>query len=145
MGKLIVVTVSAACLGVAERPAAFEIRGEILPHAAAAVSLHAVANPFATSTLAGRDGRFRFRKVEAGAYTISVSPPPRGETRVTLHVGPGTADGKGRVMIRVDTQGEALHREQGTIISAREWRIPARARHEYEEASRQIEGLNRIV
>jgi Tfp pilus assembly protein PilF len=138
IGKLIAAAVSAVCLGAVERPSTFEIRGEILPHAAAAVSLHAVANPFATSTLAGLDGRFRFRKIEAGAYTISVSLPQRGETRMTLNVGPGTANGKGRVMIQVDTQGEALHREPGMILSAREWRIPARARHEYEEASRQI-------
>jgi Flp pilus assembly protein TadD len=138
IGKLIAAAVSAVCLGAVERPSTFEIRGEILPHAAAAVSLHAVANPFATSTLAGLDGRFRFRKVEAGAYTISVSQPQHGETRTTLHIGPGTADAKGRVVIRVDTQGEALHREPEVTISARAWQIPARAQHAYEEASRQI-------
>src|SRR5438128_1324687 len=125
MGKLIVVTVSAACLGVAERPAAFEIRGEILPHAAAAVSLHAVANPFATSTLAGLDGWFPFPEVGAGAYTVSGSVPQRGEARMTLNVGPGTADTKQCVVIRVDTQGAALHREPGVTISARAWQIPA--------------------
>jgi Tfp pilus assembly protein PilF len=138
MGKLIAVAVSAVCLGAAERPSTFEIRGEIWPHEAGAVSLHAVANPFATSTLAGLDGRFRFRKVEAGAYTVSVSVPQHGETRVTLNIGPSTADGKGHVVIRVDTQGETLHRGSEATISARAWQISARAQRAYEEANRKI-------
>jgi Tfp pilus assembly protein PilF len=138
MWRLIAVAVFNVYLGAAERASTFEIRGEIVPHEVGTVSLQAVTSPFAISTLAGPDGRFRFRKVEAGAYTVSVAVPQRGETRITINVGPGMADGKGHVVVRVDTQSEALHRESGTTISARAWRIPARAQHEYEEAGRKI-------
>ena len=36
------------------------MRGEIVPHEAGTVTLHAVANPFAISGMAGPDGSFRF-------------------------------------------------------------------------------------
>jgi tetratricopeptide (TPR) repeat protein len=137
MWRLIAVAASLGCLGGAERKSNFEIRGEILPHAAAAVSLHAVASPFATTTLAGPDGRFRFKNVEAGAYTVSVYVPRRGETRMTINAGPGTADKKGRVTVQVDTHGEALNRQRAATVSARELRIPDRARRAYEEAGRK--------
>jgi tetratricopeptide (TPR) repeat protein len=138
MWRLIAAAASLCCLGAADTKPAFEIRGEILPHAAAAVTLHAVASPLATSTLAGPDGRFRFRNVEAGAYTISVYVPRRGETRMTINAGPGTADKRGRVAVQIDTQGEALNRERAATVSARELRIPDRARREYDDAGRKI-------
>lgn len=57
---------------------------------------------------------------------------------MTIDVGPGTSDKRGRVLIKVDTQGEALSREQTAIVSARELKIPDRARREYEEADRKV-------
>jgi hypothetical protein len=126
------------CLGAAQSDSKFEIRGEILPRDAGAVRLHAVASPFATSTLAGPDGRFRFRNIEAGTYTVSVFVPRRGETRMTINVGPGTANKRGRVLIQVDTQGEALSREQSAMVSARTLKISDRARREYDEADRKV-------
>ena len=138
MWRLILVAASVGYLGAAEGKPTFEIRGEILPHAAGAVTLHAVASPFATSTLAGPDGRFRFKNVEAGAYTVSVFVPRRGETRMTINAGPGTADKKGRIVIQVDTHGDALNRERAATVSARELRISDRARREHEEAGRKI-------
>jgi tetratricopeptide (TPR) repeat protein len=102
------------------------------------VTLHAVESPYATSTLAGPDGEFRFRNVEPGAYTISVFVPRRGETRKTISVGPGTADSRGRVMVRIDTQGETLNRDAANTVSARDLKIPDRARREYEDAGRRI-------
>jgi tetratricopeptide (TPR) repeat protein len=138
MWRLIAVAASVFYLGAAESNSTFEIRGEIRPHAAGAVSLHAVASPFATSTLAGPDGGFGFRNIETGAYTVSVYVPRRGETRMTINVGPGTADKKGRVVIKIDTHGEALNREQAATISARALKISDRARREHEEASRKV-------
>ena len=138
MWRLIAVAASVSYLRAAESSSTFEIRGEILPHEAGAVSLHAVASPFVTSTLAGPNGGFRFRNIEAGAYTVSVYVPRRGETRMTINVGPGTADKKGRVVIKIDTHGEALNREQAVTVSARALKISDRARREHEEASRKV-------
>lgn len=138
MCRLTAVLLPVLCLSAAENRSAFEVRGEILPHASGAVSLHAVASPFATSALAGADGRFRFRNVEAGAYTVSVYVPDRGETRITVDVGPGTADRKGRVAIRIDTHGDTLNRDSAATVSAGELKIPDRARREYQAASRRL-------
>src|SRR3954468_10731958 len=138
MWKLLAGFVSILSVAAAEHKPAYEIRGEIVPHDAGAVSLHAVVSPFAISTLTGPDGGFRFRNVEAGAYTISAQVAGRGETRMTIEVGPATADKKGRVDVKIDTLGKGLNRDGAVIVSAREWKIPDRARREYEEASRKI-------
>src|SRR3954451_13280935 len=118
-GLVASVAVSVLSLSAAEHRPAFEVRGEILPHDAGAVSLHAVASPFATSTLAGPDGAFRFKDVQAGAYTVSVQVAGRGETRTTVEVGPGTADKKGRVAVKIDTLGKTINREGAVTVSAR--------------------------
>ena len=138
MGRLFLIAACAVCAYAAPEKTTFEVRGEIMPPAAAAVSLHAVDSPYATSTLAGPDGAFRFKDVEPGAYTVSVFIPRRGETRKTISVGPGTADGKRRVLVRIDTQGGATHQEAGATVSARDLRIPDSARREYEEAGKKI-------
>src|SRR5581483_8020849 len=84
MWKFIAAAVSVFSLGAAESRPVFELRGKILPHESGMVSLHAVASPFAASTLAGPDGDFRFKNIEAGAYTVSAYIPGRGETRRTV-------------------------------------------------------------
>lgn len=125
-------------LGMAETRTVFEVRGEVIPHDAAAVTLQAVASPFATSTLTGADGAFRFRNIEAGAYTVSAYVPQRGETRITIHVGPSVADKRGRITISVNTQGAALSRDSAAVVSARTLKIPGKARREYAEAERRL-------
>jgi hypothetical protein len=67
--------------------AAFELLGKLEPAAPAAVSLHATASPFAVSSLAGPDGRFRFKGLEQGSYTLSVFLPGSGEMRQTIDIG----------------------------------------------------------
>ena len=128
----------ALSLSATERHSPFEVRGKILPPAAGTVSLQAVASPFAVSTLAGPDGSFRFQNLAAGAYTLAVTVPQRGETRRTVQVGPGTVDKKGRVVMQVEMHDETLHRESAVTLSAQEWKISARAWHEYEEAGRKL-------
>jgi predicted Zn-dependent protease len=128
-----------ACAGfAAESGETFEVRGEVLPHAAAAVTLQSVPDPFATTSMTGGNGKFRFRDVPAGLYTVSAYVPGRGETRLTIDVGPGTADKKRRVLVTINSEGATLTRESGAVVSARELRIPDSARREYEEASRNV-------
>src|SRR3954470_5020251 len=73
-----VLRVIAAVLLIANSGAAitsprFEIRGQVLPHRVASVSLNAVASPFAVSALTSPDGRFRFKDLQPGAYTLSLA------------------------------------------------------------------------
>ena len=43
------------------------------------VFLHGAMAPFESSTVSGEDGRFRFRKLSAGTYTVALSTAARGE------------------------------------------------------------------
>jgi tetratricopeptide (TPR) repeat protein len=88
--------------------------------------------------MAGPNGKFRFRDIAPGLYTVSAYVPGRGETRLTIDVGPGTADKKRRVTVSINSEGATLSRESGTVVSARELRIPENARREYEQAGRKV-------
>lgn len=135
--------------GVRAETARYELRGRLLPATRASVSLHGATTPFEDSTLAGEDGRFRFRGLLAGAYTLGAFVPGRGEMRRTVEVGPSQADAKRRIELTVELHdGEFESRDslrRGAIVSARELAIPDRARREYEEggqrlAHRDVEG-----
>ena len=66
-------------------PAAdFDLVGQIVPEAAASVSLHGATTPFESATLSDERGRFRFRKLAPGAYTLAVFQPAFGEARQTV-------------------------------------------------------------
>src|SRR5262245_11597033 len=79
--------------------AGYETHGQIHPETRASISLHGATSPFESAAVSDSHGRFRFRKLARGAYTVSVFDPERGEARQTVEVGPGLADSKGRVTV----------------------------------------------
>jgi Tfp pilus assembly protein PilF len=119
----------------------FELHGRIEPPAHASVSIHRVTSPFATSTLSEIDGRFRFKKLEAGAYTVSVFIPSRGEARRTVEVGPGHSVRR-RVSIVLDLKDEDfVFRDilSGRhTVSTKRLAIPPKAVREYEAAQSDV-------
>jgi len=121
--------------------AKFDVAGQVLPEAEAAVHLHGAVTPFSASTLADPRGRFQFRDVIAGTYTLSVFIPNRGEWRRTIEVGQSLADARGRVAVRVEMDEAKLETRDSrrqTMVSARELSIPERARKEYSEAQKKL-------
>jgi tetratricopeptide (TPR) repeat protein len=121
--------------------AAYDITGHFAPEARASVSLSAVKSPFTTTTLSDEAGRFSFKAVAAGAYTVAVYIPSRGEARVTVEVGPGTADSQGRIRLTLsfkesDFQLETARRQHS--VSADELAIPASALREFAEAEKAL-------
>ena len=120
----------------------YEISGRIVPADAAAVSLFGAVTPFSAATLADEQGRFHFRDVLAGTYTLSVFLPSRGETRRTIEIGPSLADAKRKVPVTVEISEAGLEARDApnrrAVVSARELSIPNRARKEYAEAQRQL-------
>ena len=120
----------------------YELAGQILPETEAAVHLHGAVTPFTASTLSDVRGRFHFRDLLAGPYTLAVFIPNRGETRRTIEVGPSLADGKGRVAIRVEISDTGMETEDSprrrAVVSTRELSIPERARKEYNEAQKKL-------
>ena len=130
-------------LGLCAAADLFILNGRILPESQAAVSLFGATTPFRTETLADSRGRFRFRSLQAGEYTVATFIPGRGEARQTVEVGPGTANAKRAVELTIDVQDsklvspEALRRS--AVVSTRQLSVPGRARREYAEAQRKLE------
>lgn len=120
----------------------YELRGRLLPPTRASVSLHGATAPFEDSAMAGDDGRFRFRGLPAGTYTLGVFVPGRGEMRRTIEIGPSRADARSRVELTVTLQDgdfeshDSLRRT--VLVSAKQLAIPDRARQEYEEAEKRL-------
>lgn len=118
----------------------FELDGRVKPEAQASVSIYGVTTPFADDTLADPDGHFKFKKLAAGAYTITVLVPGRGEARMTVEVGPGTADSHGRVRAVLELKEENLvfDARRKDLISAKQLAIPESARREFDEAQKAL-------
>jgi tetratricopeptide (TPR) repeat protein len=117
----------------------FDLEGRIHPETRAAVYLHGATSPFSASAVSDQRGRFRFRKLAAGAYTVVVFIPGRGESRQTIDVGPGRADARGRVSLAIDAKviTDDLVRRKN-LVSAKELSIPDKARREYDEAQKSL-------
>ena len=122
--------------------AAFELSGRIEPRGRASVTLFGASSPFSASSLTETDGSFTFRKLDPGAYTLAVFYPDRGEARRTVQVGPGTADSRHRVVLKLEFQdsdfvyADAMKRRHA--ISARQLAIPDKAQREYEDAHKSL-------
>lgn len=118
--------------------ATYEVEGRITPAVPASVVLHGAVSPFTASTLADASGRFRFRKVDAATYTLSVFAPSQGEVRRTIVVGPSTADKNGRVSVSVTLDDALLVRDSVHRVSAKQLAVPEKARREYERAQQKL-------
>src|SRR5579871_1463042 len=103
-----VIAVLLACVGLAAGDARYELSGRVVPECQASVSLHGATSPFSASTQSDERGRFRFRGLLAGTYTLAVFVPARGETRRTIEVGPAVTSGRGRVEIRIEVSEARL-------------------------------------
>ena len=118
----------------------YELSGRFSPEARASVSLFGVASPFVASTLSD-GGRFTFKKLQAGAYTVAIFVPGRGEARQTVEVGPSTADARQRVQLTLNLResdfvvADALRRH---TVHARQLAVPEKAVHEYEDAQKDL-------
>ncbi len=112
----------------------FDLRGTLVPATQASVSLHGSTSPFSASTLAGPDGRFRFKKLDPGTYTLIVFVPGRGEVRKTIDVTPAVGDAKRRIEIAVKLDDAKFAPDRSSVVSMRELAIPDSARAEFRRA-----------
>lgn len=120
----------------------YDVSGQFTPPDRAAVSIYRVASPYTNSTLTEADGRFSFKKLEPGAYTISIFIPSRGEARQTIEVGPASADAKGRVAVSLNLKdsdfvfADVMRRRHS--VDARQLAIPEKAIKEYADAQKDL-------
>ena len=95
-----------AMSGAATKEKRFELRGRVLladrrPIRGILPEIHLEGTrfPFLRRTLARPDGTFKFKKIPANTYQLTISALGWGEMRRTLEVGPGTADARRRVQV----------------------------------------------
>ena len=120
----------------------YEFTGQITPAGRGSVTLYGATQPFTATTLTDDGGRFTFRKLTGGTYTLSVYLPGRGEVRQTVEIGPGTADSRRRVHLALaikDGDFDPTPDRRRHAVSARQLTIPERALRDYEEAQHDLE------
>lgn len=116
----------------------FAIEGRITPPRTASVTLYGATTPFSVSTLTGSDGRFSFKKLDEGSYTLSVFVPGMGERRQTVVVSPSTADKRGRVRVAAPLDESRVVADASSVVSMRELAIPKAARDAYNQAQKSL-------
>ena len=147
--RLKMVSVLALCLTFSIAPVfaedTYEYRGRVLQpdgktfrDALARAFLQGATTPFTTQTLAGVDGKFKFKKLRAGMYTLILSVPLWGEMRRTIEIGPSFADSKGRIE-EIFYLEERYTRDDKYTISANQLTVSDRARREFLKAVDRLE------
>ncbi len=112
-----------------------ELRGRIEPPPAKAmVALYGAYSPFTAVTNAGPDGKFRFKDLAGGTYTLTVSVSGQGEVQKTVEVSPSLADAEGKVETTVAFKPVSGTESFGAKISLRELSVPDSAKSSYAKA-----------
>jgi Tfp pilus assembly protein PilF len=122
--------------------ALYEVSGRISPEGRASVTLFGATHPFTTATFTDESGRFTFKKLEAGTYTLAVYQPGRGDARQTIEVGPSLADPRNRIQLTVtlrDADFDPTSERRRHSVTARELAIPERALRDYLDAQHDLE------
>lgn len=104
-------------------------------------SLFGAASPFSASTWIDLNGHFKFRKLQPGSYMLVVSVRTRGEARQTVEVGPGTANGKHRVLLALRLHDSDFTRAPDLrrfTVSVKEATIPHAAFRDFERAQKDL-------
>ena len=135
------VMMSITLMAASPKTAVYEIDGRLRSEARVSVSIYGATTPFTGKAISDVHGRFRFRKLLPGSYTVAILAPGRGEARVTVDVGPRTADSSGRVGLTlnlVDSDYAFNDVVQRNAVSARQLAIPDKAWQEYEHALKDL-------
>jgi tetratricopeptide (TPR) repeat protein len=115
----------------------YELAGRFTPAGSASVSLFGVSGPFSASTLSDASGRFTFKKLDAGTYTLAVFLPAEGEARQTIEIGPSSAGSHHRVSLSLQFKASDFERAPALArhtVATRQLAIPDKALRLYEDA-----------
>lgn len=120
-----------------------ELRGRIAPPLRNVwVGIQGATTPFRAQTLSDSRGRFRFKNLRQGAYTLVVFHPHSGEQRHTVEMTSSFADENGRVetSFEVGDAGGAHNRGLTArhTVSVRELSISGEARSAFRKANKKL-------
>jgi tetratricopeptide (TPR) repeat protein len=131
-------------LAVAATEQKLELRGQVAPPFRwVPVLIRSTTGSYHKQTLTGTDGKFKFKKLEPGHYTIYVLHRRLGETRHSVEVTPSFADEKGRVQVTVPFRRSqaAMNRQlrQRHMVSFDELAVKDDARDELQKAGKKLQ------
>jgi tetratricopeptide (TPR) repeat protein len=145
LGTLVVVFCSSYPVNAASGKAVFELEGKIVTSeqrifrsAFLSVSLHGTESSFSVRTLADGKGKFKFKNLAAGMYTLIIFVPQARPVRKTIDIGPSFADSRGKISISIPFERQAPGR-RGYTVSTSQLSIPDAARDEYRKALEYLE------
>ncbi len=140
-----------AALGVLPLVAAepeLALRGLVEPPRRAGVALYGAVTPFHRRTFSDNKGRFEFKKVPAGSYTVAVFHPRLGESRTTVEVTSSFADERGVVEVTVRLAPSEASGERAlvnrTTVEARDLGVSPKAVSLLRKAQRKL-GKGRVA
>ena len=104
------------------------------------VGLTGNQHPYSSSSWTSYGGRFRFRNLDPGSYTLLTEVNRRSEHRMTVEISPAMADEKGRILQVIILDPTSFHslRRKPQVISWRELSVSPKARSEYAEADKSL-------
>ncbi len=125
--------------GAAPDQRTLELRGRIdPPPQKALVAIYGAYSPFTAVATPGPDGKFRFKDLAGGTYTLTVAVSGYGEVQRTVEVSPTLADADGRVEVTVPFRPGSGTAGTGAKISLGELSVPDKARAEYVRAEASL-------
>ena len=131
----------------AQPPAKFELVGEVRlaqpqkpRRLVAYVALNGNTMPYSAHTWTDFGGKFKFKKVPPGSYSLQVEVRRRGDKHLTVEVSPSLADRKGRIhqIITVEPTQSVAVKQRPDVVSVRELSIPEKARSLYLKAEKKL-------
>ena len=132
------------CLSVAPGAELYEFRGQVVQddgrpfrRVTPLVFLQGATSPFSARAVADSGGRFTFKRLLPGMYTLYIAVPHAGTLRRTVEVGASFADPKGRIEASFVVERKPSAAES-SIISASQLSVPEKATLEYEKAQERL-------
>jgi len=117
----------------------FTLEGRIEVRHLSEVTLHGATSSYQSSKQVMPSGRFKFDKLTAGSYTLSVAVAGLGEWRRTVVVGPELADRKRRIQVAVKAEDFNRDANTGQTVSIRVLQLPKEAKDLYSKGLKCLE------
>jgi len=121
-----------------------ELRGQVAPPFRwTTVVVQATGSALRKETYTNLEGKFKFKKLPPGHYTISVLHRRLGEVRQSIEVTPSFADAKGRVKTRVifrRSQAEHIRQlRERHMVTVDQLSVAKEARKQYRQANKKLQ------